>query len=94
MLYRTKPDLVDAFVFGPDAEMNAPEWFSRMVKGETVYISRIIEDGAARIYGCTIITPAGKIHAKNGDYIILEKTGAVRCLKPDQFGEQYERIRT
>lgn len=94
MKYRTKPDLVEAFRFDADVEMNAPAWFGQMVKDETIYIDRIIEDGAIRVYGCTIKTPAGRLQTKTGDYIILEKTGAVRCLKSAQFRQQYEKVRT
>ena len=94
MKYRTKPSLVDAFQFTPDAEMFAPEWFMKMAQDETVYIDRIIEDGAVRVYGCTISTPAGRMKAKTGDYIILENTGDVRILKPAQFRQQYEKVRT
>ena len=85
---------MDAFRFTQDAEISAPDWFTEMVQNETIYIDRIIEDGAVRVYGCTIATPAGRMKAKTGDYIILEKSGSVRILKPAQFKQQYEKVRT
>ena len=94
MKYRAKPLVVDAFRFDADSEVNAPAWFCDMVNDETIYIDRIIEDGAVRVYGCTISTPAGRIRAKTGDYIVLEDGGSIRCLKPALFRQQYEKVRT
>lgn len=94
MKYRAKPTIVEAFRFDTDAEVTAPLWFGAMVQEEAVYIDRVIEDGGTRVYGCTISTPQGRIRAKVGDFIIREDTGSVRILKPSQFKQQYEKVRT
>ena len=94
MKYRTKPLTVDAFRYDADAEISAPLWFGEMVRNETAYIDTVIEDGALRVYGCTISTPQGRIRAKVGDYIVRDGDGAIRILKAAQFKKQYEKVRT
>ena len=55
--------------------MIAPEWFTQAVIDEKILIDRSLVDGHMHIYGCTINTKGGRMHAKIGDYIIREKTG-------------------
>ena len=64
---------VAAFRFTEDAERMAPDWFVRMVKRGQIVIDTALMDGAVRVYGCTIDTPHGKIHAKNGEWILYDE---------------------
>lgn len=54
MRYRKKPVEVEAFCLTEESERTAPEWFERAVLNETVWIDRSLQDGHAKIYGCTI----------------------------------------
>ncbi|MDO4305730.1 MAG: hypothetical protein Q4C77_02770 [Eubacteriales bacterium] len=92
MKYQRKPAVVEAFRFGADSEVTAPEWFLKEVQKENVFIDRCITDGAARVYGCTIHSKYGKARAKVGDYIIREPSGEIRLSKAEDFSKEYERI--
>ena len=92
MQYKRKPCVVEAFMLDKDVDINAPAWFFKEVEKERIYIDRCINDGAVHVYGCTIHTKCGKIKAKVGDYIVLEKSGEIRICKAKEFNEQYERM--
>lgn len=64
MRYIRKPETVDAFQFGADAEVSAPSWFMKELEKEQIFINRVITDGATKVYGCTITTAYGKQRAK------------------------------
>lgn len=91
MRYRRKPEKVEAFQFGADCEITAPDWFAVAVQKEQVSIDRAITDGAVRIYGCTIMTDTGKMKAKNGDYIVRAADGSIFPVKRQKFKKQYEK---
>ena len=91
MKYRRKPETVEAFLFSPDAEYTAPEWFAEAVRRETVVLDRAINDGAVHVYGCTIVTEAGKLKAKNGDYVVKGDGGGIFPVRAKIFERQYER---
>ena len=91
MRYRKKPVEVEAFCLTEESERTAPEWFERAVLNETVWIDRSLQDGHAKIYGCTIKTLEGKMHAKVGDYIIRGVNGELYSCKPDIFKKTYEK---
>ena len=65
MKYKRKVPTVEVFQLNRDAEINAPEWFARVVKKEMIYFDRCITDGAVFIYGCTINTEYGKLRARS-----------------------------
>lgn len=92
MQYRKKPVLVDAFKFTNDAEMIAPEWFTQAVVDGTVDFDRSLVDGHVHVYGCTINTLEGRMHAKIGDYIIRGVKGELYPCKPDIFMQTYEPV--
>lgn len=92
MRYRRKTSAVDAFRFGNDAEVDAPQWFVKAVDEEIIHIDRCINDGAVRIYGCTIQTKYGRLQAKQGDYIIREKNGDIFPCREREFKRLYERV--
>lgn len=92
MKYKRKPAIVEAFRFDADSEMAAPEWFSREVQNERIFIDRCITDGVARVYGCSINTRYCREKAKVGDYIILEPSGEIRTCKANVFKKEYERM--
>lgn len=91
MRYIRKPETVDVFQFGADAEVSAPDWFMKELEKERIFIDRAITDGAVRIYGCTITTVYGKQKAKNGDYIVRAADGSIFPVKKNKFKSQYER---
>lgn len=93
MKYQRKAVVVDAFRFGPDAEMIAPKWFIKAVRNEVISIDRSIKDGSVHVYGCTIETCYGKMHIKNGDYIIRDRNGGIMLCKGREFQRQYERMK-
>ena len=90
MLYRKKPVLVDAFRLTADAEVIAPDWFILAVGDGTVDFDRSLVDGHVHIYGCTVNTLEGRMHAKLGDYIIRGVQGELYPCKPDIFAKTYE----
>ena len=92
MKYQRKTAVVEAFCFGPDAEIIAPGWFIKALQNEVVSIERSIIDGAVHVYGCTIDTCYGKMCIKNGDYIIKDRNGKIMPCKKKDFQRQYERI--
>lgn len=92
MKYKRKVPTVEVFQLNRDAEINAPEWFARVVKKEMIYFDRCITDGAVFIYGCTINTEYGKLRAKIGDYIVKESSGEIRPYKSKDFARIFERI--
>lgn len=92
MKYRKKPVEVEAFCFNVDADTIAPKWFTQAIVDEKIWIDRSIVDGHARIYGCTINTLGGRVHAKLGDYIIKGVNGELYPCKPDIFRKTYEPV--
>ena len=92
MKYQRKACAVDAFRFSQSAEVNSPAWFIHAVQRDEISIDRCIRDGAARVYGCTIQTPFGRMRAKNGDYIVREQSGMMMPYKEKDFKKMYERM--
>lgn len=92
MLYRKKPVLVDAFQLTADAEIIAPDWFTQAVVDGVVDFDRSLVDGHVHIYGCTVNTLEGRMHAKLGDYIIRGVKGELYPCKPDIFVKTYESV--
>lgn len=90
MRYRKKPVVVEVFQLTDDPEMEAPAWFTQAVLDEKIWIDRSLRDGYARVYGCTIQTLEGRIHARLGDYIIQGVNGELYPCKPDIFLKTYE----
>lgn len=94
MKYRNKPVVVEAFRFeGADSEINAPYWFARALACEEATMDRALKDGHVHVYGCTIDTLEGKMHAKKGDYIIRGVTGELYPCKADIFRKTYEIVK-
>ena len=91
MKYRKKPVVVEAFKFSTDSEIIAPDWFVSAVADEKIWIDRGMRDGRVEIYGCTIETPEGKMHAKVGDYIIKGVCGELYPCKSGIFKKTYEK---
>ena len=91
MKYRKKPVVVDAFQLTDYVDMVAPDWFTEAVNKEDVFIDRSIVDGAARIYGCTVMTHEEQMRAKLGDYIIRGVNGELYPGKSDIFEKTYEK---
>lgn len=91
MRYRKKPIEVQAFPFTDSSDMTAPNWFGQAIDEEKVWIDRSLVDGHARVYGCTIRTPTGRVHARLGDYIIREPDGSIYPCKPGDFAKTYEK---
>ena len=90
MLYRKKPVLVDAFQLTADAEIIAPGWCAQAVADGGIGFGRCLVDGHVHIYGCTVNTLEGRMHAKLGDYIIRGVKGELYPCKPDIFEKTYE----
>lgn len=44
MRYIRKPETVDVFQFGADAEVSAPSWFMKELEKEQIFINRVITD--------------------------------------------------
>ena len=91
MKYRQKPVEVEAFKLTTDPERIAPDWFTKAVADERIYIDRVMKDGHIDVYGCTIRTQHGKVHAKLGDYVIKGINGELYPCKVDIFKKTYER---
>ncbi|TCS78529.1 hypothetical protein EDD59_11154 [Muricomes intestini] len=93
MKFRKKPVVVEAFCFkGADSEINAPDWFAQALQNEKAILDRALKDGHAHVYGCTIDTLEGKMHARIGDYIIRGVNGELYPCKPDTFRKTYEAV--
>lgn len=92
MKYRKKPVEIEAFRLTDDAEMVAPAWFTQAVADEKVWIDRSLVDGHIHVYGCTIDTPEGRMHARLGDYIIQGVNGELYPCKPDIFCKTYDLV--
>ena len=90
MKYRKKPVVVEAFQLTDDQEMEAPAWFTQAVADEKVGINRSLRNGHISVYGCTIQTLEGRMHAKLGDYIIQGVNGELYPCKPEIFLKTYE----
>lgn len=93
MRFRRKPETVEAFQFESDVEITAPGWFADSVDKGNIDIDRSIIDGAIRVYGCTIRNGRNRLHAKLGDYIIHDRSGAIYAAKAAEFKKMYERIK-
>lgn len=92
MKYRKKPVEIEAFRLTDDAEMVAPAWFTQAVADEKVWIDRSLVDGHIHVYGCTIETLEGRMHAGLGDYIIQGVNGELYPCKPDIFCKTYDLV--
>lgn len=92
MKYRKKPVVVEAFQLSDDPEMIAPKWFTKAVVDKVIRIDRSIVDGHTRVYGCTINTLEGRMHAKLGDYIVKGVNGELYPCKQDIFHATYEKV--
>lgn len=92
MKYRKKPVVINAFRLTDDAEMIAPAWFTQAVADEKVWIDRSLVDGHMHVYGCTIMTPGGRVHAKLGDYIIRGVYGELYPCDSRIFCVTYEKV--
>ena len=82
MRYRKKPVDIEAFQLTDDPDRIAPEWF----------IDRSLLDGHMHVYGCTIMTPGGRVHAKVGDYIIRGVYGELYPCDPRIFCMTHEKV--
>lgn len=91
-MYRKLPVLVDAFQLNDDVEFIAPDWFTRAIIEEKVYIDRSLKDGHIIVYGCTIETLEGRMKAKIGDYIIRGVHGEIYPCKQEIFLKTYEPV--
>ncbi|MCM0662341.1 hypothetical protein [Coprococcus sp. B2-R-112] len=91
MKFRKKPVEVEAFKLSDDPERMSPDWFTKAVADERIYIDRVVKDGHIDVYGCTIRTQHGKVHAKLGDYVIKGINGELYPCKADIFKKTYER---
>jgi len=93
MSYRYKPVTVEAFVFDERSDRCCPEWFQTALAKERVIINWRLQDGAARIYGCTFYNAKGKrtTDAFCGDYIIREPTGEIRKMRKKDFEIMFEK---
>ncbi len=92
MKYRKKPVVIDAFRLTDDPDRIAPAWFTAAVEAEKVWIDRSLVDGHMHVYGCTIETLEGRMHARLGDYIIQGLRGELYPCKPDIFIKTYEKV--
>lgn len=92
MKYRKKPVVIDAFRLTDDPDRIAPAWFAAAVEAEKVWIGRSLVDGHMHVYGCTIETLEGRMHARLGDYIIQGLRGELYPCKPDIFIKTYEKV--
>lgn len=91
MKYRKKPVEVEAFQLTTDVDVIAPDWFTKAVAAEEIWIDRILEDGHVRVYGCTINSQRGSQHARIGEYIIREPDGTIHACKKNVFIRDYEK---
>lgn len=90
MKFRKKPVEVEVFKLSDDPERMPPDWFTKAVADERIYIDRVMKDGHIDVYGCTIRTQHGKVHAKLGDYVIKGINGELYPCKADIFKKTYE----
>lgn len=93
MEYIQKPVKVRAYQVTRQVEDDHPDWLREPFYEERVVIDRSLVDGAARVYGCTVRTPEGKMHAKAGDYIVMEPDGSLRVYKNSHFKTLYNEAR-
>ena len=91
MKYRQKPVEVEAFKLTTDPKRIAPDWFTKAVADERIYIDRVMKDGHIDVYGRTIRTQYGKVCAKLGDYVIKGINGELYPCEADIFKKTYER---
>lgn len=89
MKCRAKDAVVQAFRFTPEAEITGPTWFGDLCRKGRVKIDTVLEDGSARVYGCTILTKRGYIKAKKGEYLILDQSGRITAATPEEFKQLY-----
>lgn len=82
--YVQKEIVVDAFQVERDVEESLPAW----LRDGRVSVEKST-DGGARVYGCAVRTPEGKMRAKVGDYIVREPDGSLRVLKASHFRSLY-----
>lgn len=53
---------------------------------------RSLLDGHMHVYGCTIMIPGGRVHAKVGDYIIRGVYGELYPCDPRIFCMTHEKV--
>lgn len=92
MNYIQKPVQVRAYQVTRQVEDDCPDWMHEPLQEERVEIDRSLVDGAARIYGCTVRTPEGKMHARTGDFIVMEPDGSLRVCKNSHFKTLYQKV--
>ena len=92
MRYRKKPVDIEAFRLTDDPDRIAPGWFTWAVEDGKVCIDRSLLDGHMHVYGCTIMTPGGRIHAKVGYYIIRGVYGELYPCDPRIFCMTHEKV--
>ena len=85
MIYRRKPELVEAFQFNSDSEITAPKWFAEAMDQEQIYIDKNLVDGAIHTYGCSIKSGTVWLKGKIGDYIIRDSAGNIYPCKKRDF---------
>lgn len=93
MEYIQKPVKVHAYQVTRKVEEDHPEWMQEYFSEDRIEIDRSLVDGAARVYGCTVRTPEGKMHARAGDFIVQEPDGSLRILKNSHFKSLYDEMR-
>ena len=85
-----KPVEVEGFRFSKESEITGPDWFGKAVREESVFIDRKLLDGAAHVYGCSIKTSRGWIHAKLGDYIMRSDNGDIFPVMKRTFKKYFD----
>lgn len=90
MLFRTKPVEIEAYEFSKNYEVEAPAWFTKAVNDEKVFIDRCINDGAVRVYGCTIYHGKRSESIRNGGFVVREKNGKLRLIERKVFCSLFE----
>lgn len=99
--YRMKPVVIEAFRLGEDLQYPyEPHWFLDAESDGTVGAEWAptgafgATDPLRQTYckSCAIITLAGIMHAKEGDYIIKGVNGELYPCKPDIFEKTHEEV--
>lgn len=91
MDYIQKQIKVRAYQVTRAVEADCPVWMHSPLRDGKIEIDCSLVDGAVRIYGCTVRTPEGKMHARTGDFIVLEPNGSLRVCKNSHFKSLYEK---
>ena len=87
MKYRKKPIIVDAFKWtGGQDQTESPEWFTKAFKNNEVFFKHqgMPED--------QLVMDVGSQIAELGDYIVMDKYGAMSAYSPKGFEATYEKV--